>query len=544
MVLSGCVNINDNGENKPTEITYKYTYDLTLQNYSKFITFRYHHLDPEGTEKQIEVFFETKYNNGVMIDIEATVLLQTQVTILGTTVYSDAYPIAFTELQQSREVLTYSGLKSFVLIAVTEISGKVMTNDETVASDEKSNLRAKQALDDMLLKFNQPYNTLSTESYLHVTEGGQTTTNFVKNAYRMDPYYFETLYSDLSGTVWMENSDGDIDVYYLNQYQNKQYMEKVYTISKEDIDESVDDGLLELSDAWSYRIENGDFVVSGPMNELLGILLTDEESLFQLENFVHNQTAEITFADLDTRLLVSIEMWIGLRKINIETYYSFHTFNAIDLSTTIERPVFDPVLATQPTDFSQIKTGYLLPNSEPYYKIEVTGGTYVFDLSYPLEIEVMNTSYEVIDPEIWMTPFVSDQKYILEAGTYYIRISHGREHIIHYDMMMYHLEDIYETISSPSNSVELIDGLHLEIEGKYDEVYVYYDAPSDGEVVISLPESANQAIFYVYNESLVFIPVAYNRNGEIRVPVIAGMNQIKIVVDGQVNTVIQVSFVS
>lgn len=540
ILLVGCVEKPTPTE-IPEEITYKYTYDLTLENYTQFIAFRHRHQDQVGSEKQLEVFFETKYPNSVMIDIEAIVLLQTQVTILDTTIHTDTYSIDFTEYAQTSEVLSYSGIKTFVLVALTEITGKVMTNDETVENANKANLNAKQGLETMLEKFNQTYNTLFFESYVHVTEGGETTSSFVKNTYRAEPYYHEIIYSDMSGTIFMENSNEDIDVFYLSQYQTQPYIQKIMVLDKTDLEDDFDEGLFELDDTWSYRIENGDFIVSGSKHDLLGTII-DDELLGQDNIHLINDNIEITFADLDTRLLVSIELWVGLRKITIETYYSFNTFNPVDTNTYRVLPPTDPNLANTPTDLSGKQEGFMIPGENHYYQIEVIEGTYVFDISYPLEIEVYDQQGNSIEPLVWLTNQTSAKKYALDAGIYYVRLYHGRNSIIHYSIQLFHLEALYEIIGSPSDMIELMDGMTLEIEGLYDEIYLSYTAPSDGEIVITLPDSAKQASFYVYNQSLVHIPVAYNSDGEIRVPVIEGMNQILFTVDGEVNAVIQVNF--
>lgn len=90
-MLVGCQEkpsvIDDEEDDNPVEVTYKYTYDLTLENYTKYIVFRHNHLDQVQGDKQIEVFFETKYPNGIMVDIEATVFLQTEM-IFFTVIYT------------------------------------------------------------------------------------------------------------------------------------------------------------------------------------------------------------------------------------------------------------------------------------------------------------------------------------------------------------------------------------------------------------------------------------------------------------------------
>jgi len=427
--LVGCVSKQPT-EETPEEITYKYTYDLSLENYSKYITFRHHHLDRVDADKQLEVFFETKYPNGIMVDVEATVLLQTEVTVLGTTYHSDEFPISFTNLAQASEVLTYSGLKTFLLVAVTEISGKVMTNDETVALAEQASLTAKQGLDTMLEKYNQPYNTLFTESYIHIWESGVNTTSFVKNTFRAEPYYNESIYSDLSGMLMMENSDGDIDEYTLSQYQTNQYIQKQIVIAKEDIEQVVDSTLYELDDSWEYSIENGDFVVRGPSDELFEALFMDEETLHAWQNTVRNQDIEITFADLDTRLLVSVNLWVGLRRIQIETYYTFNVFNPIDLETYHVLPVPNPVLADESILLNKTYYGYIPPEAEYYYRLDVDGGFYQIDLSAPALFQVYDSMGNLIEP----IPNMSHITYKITPGTYYVMVYSERSYLVNYQL--------------------------------------------------------------------------------------------------------------
>lgn len=540
IILVGCVPKENNIDDKPEpEITYNYTYDLTLENYAKYIVFRYRHLDIVDGNKQLEVFFETKYPNGIMVDIEATVFLQTEYTIFETIIQNAEFPISFTNLDQASKVLNYTGFQNFRLVAVTEITGKVMTNDETVALEEQVSLNAKHSLEQMLEKFKEPYETLSTESYLHVTEGGQTQISSVKTAYRTDPFYYETLYSDFSGALWMENSHGDIDAYYLSHRHFDYYLQKLMVIPIEDLNKVVDDGLFELDDSWTYSIENGDFVVTGSSESLLDVVLFDEQTLNQYQNLLGNGTIEITFADLDTRLMVSIELWVGLSKVKIETYYSFNTFASIDLSMYRVLPTTNPELANQPTDLSQTQSGYLLQNVRYYYQIEVTEGTYVFDLSYPVEIEVFDLSGNLIEPETWLTPMVSDKKYRLESGFYMVNMFHSRNSTIDYSISLNHLENIYETIGSPTDEIELVDGFNLHIEGKFDEVYLYYEALKDGYIVLYHPDNEPLEVIYVYNEMLGN-QVTYTIYGEVPIQVVAGINRIKITAPEAVNTIVQI----
>lgn len=541
--LVGCVSKQPT-EETPEEITYKYTYDLSLENYSKYITFRHHHLDRVDADKQLEVFFETKYPNGIMVDVEATVLLQTEVTVLGTTYHSDEFPISFTNLAQASEVLTYSGLKTFLLVAVTEISGKVMTNDETVALAEQASLTAKQGLDTMLEKYNQPYNTLFTESYIHIWESGVNTTSFVKNTFRAEPYYSESIYSDLSGTLMMENSDGDIDVYTLSQYQTNQYIQKQIVIAKEDIEQVVDSTLYELDDSWEYSIENGDFVVRGPSDELFEALFMDEETLHAWQNTVRNQDIEITFADLDTRLLVSVNLWVGLRRIQIETYYTFNVFNPMDPTSYTVLPPTSPVLANQPTGLTQPQKGYMLPNEDYYYQIEVTGGTYVFELSYPVNIEVYDAHDNLVTEEAWYTYNhllgSLDKKYHLEAGNYWIKMNHNRQYLINYEIKLNHLESLYESIGEASNSDAFVDGYELDVEGKFDEVFVYYDAPNGGHLIITQTNGEDLPFMYADNQALTFNSFTCTIEGRIEIRLVPGRNIIRLLADNSLSISLQV----
>lgn len=430
LMLVGCQEKTPVIDDNPVEVTYKYTYDLTLENYTKYIVFRHHHLDQVQGDKQIEVFFETKYPNGIMVDIEATVFLQTEMIFFDSTFHEDEFPIRFTELAQSREVLTYSALKQFRLIAVTEISGKVKTNDETVALADQANMQAKQGLDMMVAKFNQSYDTFSTETYIHVKEGGETTTSVIKTTSRKDPYYSESISSDLSGSLIQENEDGDFEVFALSQYQVNKYYQKVLVIPKEDM-EPEEDGLFELSDAWTYRVENGDYVVSGSSVDLFRLIFDDETTLSQWLMIVGNQAVEITFSDLETRLLISIQFYIGFNPVTIETYYSFNTFNPINLSNYIELPPSDKNLADTPIDLSITRKGYIEPYMTYYYQFEVLEAgvydvTYTSPAFYGIEDELGNHVNTV-------SVYYLD-RYQLEPGIYYLKVFSDRTYIINYQI--------------------------------------------------------------------------------------------------------------
>lgn len=537
ITLGGCVETNIT--NGPTQDPYKYTYDLTINNFTDHMDFSHRQVAIEGGNKKQEVLFEMKYPDGILMDIQVKVLVQTQVLILGNTIYSDEFSYNFTKKTSSTGYLTYPAMRDLFLITITEISGKVMTNDETVENAKQAAIHAKQGLEQMLEKFKEPYETLSTESYLYVTEGGQTQISSVKTAYRTDPFYYETLYSDFSGALWMENSQGDIDAYYLSHRQFDHYLQKLLVIPREDFNQVIDDGLFDLDDTWTYSIENGDFVVTGSSESLLDFVLIDEQTLNQYQNLLGNDTIEITFADLDTRLMVSIELWVGLNKVKIETYYSFNTFASIDLSKYRVLPTTNPELANQPTDLSQTQSGYLLPNVRYYYQIEVTEGTYVFDLSYPVEIEVYDLSGNLIEPETWLTPLVSDKKYRLESGFYMVNMFHSRNSTINYSISLSHLEGIYETIGSPTDEIELVDGFNLHIEGKFDEVYLYYEALKDGYIVLYHPDNEPLEVIYVYNEMLGN-QVTYTIYGEVPIHVVAGINRIKITAPEAVNTIVHI----
>lgn len=433
--LFGCARTN-NTDDSPTGKTYKYTYDINQHNYGNFIMFSYNYLESENTEKKMEVFFETKYPDGVMVDVLASVVIKTQVGTLGTTLYDDVYPIHITNVDKYSQVLSYAGFKSFFSIEVKGISGRVMTNDDTVDLEIKASMKVKQDLEHMLEKFNQPYNTLYTESYIHIIKSDITTSSFVKNNFRSEPYYNETIYSDSSGILLMENNDGDIDVYSLSHYQTNKYIQKEFLIAKEDMDKVVEEPLYEFDNSLHYRIVNGDYVVSGPSDALLGMLFNDEETLKQWQNTIPDDMIEITIADLDTRLLISIGLWVGINIVKIETYYSFNAFNPIDLSTYIEMPAPNPVLADKSIQLGETYFGYIPPSAEYYYRMDVEHGFYRIETTSPTLIQLYDPFGNIVEPYAPMSSSI----YTLEAGTYYIMVYTNRDYIVNYQIQFDKIE--------------------------------------------------------------------------------------------------------
>ncbi len=545
ITLGGCVETNIT--NGPTQDPYKYTYDLTINNFTDHMDFSHRQVAIEGGNKKQEVLFEMKYPDGILMDVQVKVLLQTQVLTLGNTIYSDEFSYNFTKKTSSTGYLTYPAMRDLFLITITEISGKVLTNDETIENAKQAAIHAKQGLDQMLEKFLQPFNTLSTESYIHMTVNGETTTSFVKQAFRNDPYYNETIYSDNRGVLMKENSDGNIDVFSIQEYQLKTYIEKELIILSEDIDKVSNDEMFELKDSWTYRVENGDYLVSGSSKELFNVLFTDDETIRQWNNTIRNKTIEIVFADLGTRLLVSVELMVGLSQVKIETYYTFNSLNALDLSQVIELPPKHPDLAYQVTDLSQTKEGFMLPNVSYFYQIEVTGGTYVFDVSYPVNVELLDEFRNPIEPEAWVTfdhlLGSLDRKYSLEAGIYYVKMNHNRDSMINFSITMHHLEDLYDTIGSPNDDILLVDWFELSIEGEYDEVYVYYESFEEGYIVLTHTNQTPLNLMYVYNDSLLNNQFAYTTNGELRIQVVVGINLLRFNAPEALNAALSVTFV-
>ena len=499
LFLSGC-------DNKPNG--YKFSYDLTMDNYTDFIyisTSIQKSYDTGSNYFQIEV--KIIDDDVLLDDVEIVYNLNEYTDFSGDYMSSNHRQTYTSNSNLITELPLFINVHK-VTVKVTDIKGRVLTKTSREINYEHSE-EAKSQLKSELRPFLEA-NELYIETKISQKIGTQTTTEYVDMNIRKSPFYFSS-FSTYQGVIITESNNSYLltevgrydDIYYYRHIDQFDNLDESDSLSQ------VNFG-VDLSDDFAYSLENDIYILVGDTKTILSRLITDQETLNAFLD-VYKQSHLILKIEIkDQSYTETVTLKVNNRSVTVTMTYDISKFRETNLDNYVQMPALKPELITHSTDVSEtVKDQLLVSGTRNYYSVELTGGLYAFEIDSLYDLNFYTLDGESVEFDKATDPLYSVHRniYYIPEGTYTLSVSSSIRFTRLYDFRIFPLSS-YKTTGDPLTPIMLTeDTINVEIEGLYDYVFIAVDAPEGGLLTLT-PNKASNHYIYRY-------PGGYNQNRSI-----------------------------
>lgn len=476
--------------------TYEYIYDINIENYNDLVVMKFQYDIENDIDQALEVTFETKYGQSVMDDVQITFKLNTTSRYPQMADASIEYKMSVNEESSVSEVYFIQPTQAFHSIEVIDIQGSVLTNDTSIEKPLETNTSTKASMDEILAPYLLPLNQFYVEYNSSVNNGFEWDTKRISTFYNSDPFYYEVSDGYYEGQIIQENSKGTFDVVEFKNISGH-YYQKINELTE--WNQVLDWSNLKFEDDWQYVLKDNVYQITGPRDSLLKILIYDAQELASFDKSILNHEITIELRPRKDYLVFSSHYWIDSEYHWIDTFYSPNDVYPTNLNHFTKQPPQSLDLIDEITDTSVKISNYIELNTDQYYKVETEKGMYALKLTPGILYEVYDENLNVVNKVAGerYNLFYGFSLYPIETGIYYVKLTNNYLFNRAYDFTFYRIDNYYTTIGTIDYAIPITNNFELDIEGIYDFVYAYYDAPSGGVLVLNTTSSFIGYVDYV-----------------------------------------------
>ena len=486
LFLTGCSNDSNR---------YKFSYDLTMDNYTDFIEIST--FTPSSNEgvKFIQIIVTIKDGDALLDDVEITYSLKHYSNFFDnntTTTHTHTYTL------HSNLTINVPRFSDQTTVKITSIKGKILTNTSREIDYEQSE-EIKLQLESMLTPFLDA-TELSIETKIALTISGQTINENVFMNIRQSPFYLSS-FSNNQGIIISESNNSYI-LTEVGRFESLNYYRLIDQFDSIDEVDSIPDtdiGVV-LSDDFFYSFEDDIYTLTGDTKTILRQMITDEDTLNAFLNVYKDNKLTVTIRVNDYSYTETVNLNFEGGSIMVSMTYDTSKFSEANLNNYVQMPPLNPELITHSTDVSQtVKDQLFVSGTTNYYRVELTGGLYAFEIDSSFDMTFYTLDGTLVQFDKSTDPLYAEHKniYNIPEGTYILAISSRADFVKLYDFRIFPLNS-YKTIGDQLNPILLTeDTINVEIEGLYDYVILAVEAPEGGLLTLS-PDKASNLFIYRY----------------------------------------------
>ncbi|WIF88599.1 hypothetical protein [Acholeplasma laidlawii] len=521
LFLTGCTNDSNR---------YKFSYDLTMDNYTDFIEIStFTPASNESGEKFIQIIVTIKDGDALLDDVEITYSLQHYSNFFDnytTTTHTHTYTL-HSDLIINVPISLFSDQTT---VKITSIKGRVLTNTSREIDYEQSE-KIKLQLESMLTPFLDA-TELSIETKIALTISGQTINESVFMNIRQSPFYLSS-FSNNQGIIISESNNSYI-LTEVGRFESLNYYRLIDQFDSIDEVDSIPDtdiGVV-LSDDFFYSFEDDIYTLTGDTKTILRQMITDEDTLNAFLNVYKDNKLTLTIRVNDYSYTETVNLNFEGGSIMVSMTYDTSKFSEANLNNYVQMPPLNPELITHSTDVSQtVKDQLFVSGTTNYYRVELTGGLYAFEIDSSFDMTFYTLDGTLVHFDKSTDPLYAEHKniYNIPEGTYILAISSRADFVKLYDFRIFPLNS-YKTIGDQLNPILLTeDAINVEIEGLYDYVILAVEAPEGGLLTLSPDKASNLFIYrYISDDHLDSSNLNNKESKPIYISLTPGINKFRV----------------
>lgn len=518
LFLTGCSNDSNR---------YKFTYDLTMDNYTDFIEIST--FTPSSNEgvKFIQIIVTIKDGDALLDDVEITYSLKHYSNFFDnntTTSHTHTYTL------NSNLTINVPRFSDQTTVKITSIKGKILTNISREIDYEKSE-EIKLQLESKLTPFLDA-TELSIETKIALTISGQTFNESVFINIRQSPFYLSS-FSNNQGIIINESNNSYI-LTEVGRFESLNYYRLIDQFdSIDEVDSMPDTNIgIVLSDDFFYSFEDDMYTLTGDTKTILRQLITDENTMNAFLNVYKENTLTVTIKVNDYSYTETVKLNFEGGSIMVSMTYDTSTFSEANLNNYVQMPPLNPDLIAHSTDVSQtVKDQLFVSGTTNYYRVELTAGLYAFEIDSSFDMTFYTLDGTLVQFDKSTDPLYAEHKniYNITEGTYILAISSRADFIKLYDFRIFPLNS-YKTIGDQLNPILLTeDAINVEIEGLYDYVILAIEAPEGGLLTLSPNKASNLFIYrYISDDHLDSSNLNHKEGKPIYISLTPGINKFRV----------------